>query len=156
MQDSLWVKWIHEMYMKGGRWELFNAPITASWVIKNVYGVKKTLKDLMQNPKYSINVVYKDQMGTIDKVYWATAVWNRAVIPRRRFVVWFAYHERLKTKKRLKSMGVVEDDLCPICGTQPETTEHLFFKCNFSAQCTQALVNWMGVNWSIGELKDIL
>ena len=29
-QDSFWVKWVHEVYMKGGRWELFNAPITAS------------------------------------------------------------------------------------------------------------------------------
>ena len=29
-KDSLRVKWVHEVYMKGGRWELFNAPITAS------------------------------------------------------------------------------------------------------------------------------
>ena len=26
MQDSLWVKWVHEVHMKGGRWDLFNAP----------------------------------------------------------------------------------------------------------------------------------
>ena len=92
----------------------------------------------MQNSQYSINVVYKNLMGTINKVYWAIAMWNRAVIPRSRFVVWLAYHERLKTKQCLKRMGVVDDDLCPICGTQPETTEHLFFKYNFSAQCTKA------------------
>ena len=110
----------------------------------------------MENPKYSINVVYKDLTGTTDKVYWATAAWNRAVIPRSRFVVWLAYHERLKTKQRLKSMGVVDDDLCPICETQTETIEHLFFKSNFNVQCTKALINWMGVKWNIGNMKDIL
>ena len=110
----------------------------------------------MENPKYSIDVVYKDLMGTTDKVYWATAVWNRAVIPRSRFVVWLAYLERLKTKQRLKSIGVVDDDLCPICRTQTKTLKHLFFKCNFSVQCTKALINWIGVNWNIGNMKGIL
>ena len=38
-QDFLSVKWVHELYMKGGRLELFNALITASWVIKkNFFG----------------------------------------------------------------------------------------------------------------------
>jgi hypothetical protein len=45
MQDSLWVKWVHEVYMKGGRWDLFNAPITLSWVVKKLCGVKETLRD---------------------------------------------------------------------------------------------------------------
>ena len=105
MQDSLWVKWVHEVYMKGGRWDLLNASITASWVLKKLCGVKETLRDWMKNPKYSIGAVYRDLMGTTDKVCWATAVWNRAVILRSRFMVWLAYHERLKTKHRLKSGG---------------------------------------------------
>jgi reverse transcriptase-like protein len=95
----------------------------------------------MKTRKYSIEVVYKDLLGTTDKVCWATTVWNPAVIPRSRFVVWLAYHQRLKTKQWLKSMGVVDDDLCPICGMHPKTTNHLFFKCKFSAQCTKALVS---------------
>ena len=73
--------------MKGGRWDIFNAPITASWVVKKLCGVKETLRDWMRIPKYSINAVYQVLMGTTDRVYWTTAVWNRAVIPRSRFVV---------------------------------------------------------------------
>lgn len=41
-QDSLWVKWVHEIYMKGGRWDLFNALATASWVIQKLCKVKET------------------------------------------------------------------------------------------------------------------
>lgn len=45
MQDSLWVRWVHGVYTKGGRWELFNAPATASWVVKKLCKVKETLSD---------------------------------------------------------------------------------------------------------------
>ena len=93
----------------------------------------------MKSPKYSIEVVYKELLGTADKVRWADIVWKKVVIPRSRFVVWLACHERLKTKQRLKRMGVVEDDRCPICDSQTEMTEHLFFNCDFSCKCVEAL-----------------
>ena len=68
MQDSLWVKWVHEVYMKGGRWDLFNAPITASWVIKKLCRVKETLTRWMDQPTYSIETVYMNLMGSAYKV----------------------------------------------------------------------------------------
>ena len=46
--------------------ELFNAPITVSWVIKQLCVVKETLRDWMKLPKYSIETVYKDLLGTAD------------------------------------------------------------------------------------------
>ena len=64
----------------------------------------------MKSPKYSIEVVYKDFLGITNKVRWVDIVWNRAVIPRSRFVVWLAYHDRLKTKQRLMRVGVVEEN----------------------------------------------
>ena len=63
-------------------------PITASWVIKKLCKVKETLREWMESPKYSIDVVYKDHRRTTDKERWANTVWNRVVIPRSRFVVW--------------------------------------------------------------------
>ena len=40
MHESLWVHWIHDVYTKGGRWMIFNPPLTASWVIKKMCKVK--------------------------------------------------------------------------------------------------------------------
>ncbi|XP_057543980.1 uncharacterized protein LOC130823377 [Amaranthus tricolor] len=94
-------------------------------------------------------------MGNKDKVSWVNTLWNRVVIPKSRFVVWLAFHERLKTKQRLKSMGVVDDTVCIICGTQFETTDHLFFMCDFSYQCVEALKRWVRVTWSIKNMNDI-
>ena len=67
-KDSLWVKWVHEVYMKGARWELFNAPITTSWVITKLCRVKEKLNNWMKSPSYSIEVVYKEILGITDKV----------------------------------------------------------------------------------------
>ena len=39
-EDSLWVKWVHEVYMKGGSWKLFNPPVTSSWAFKKICNVK--------------------------------------------------------------------------------------------------------------------
>ena len=82
-------------------------------------------------------------------------MWNKAVTPRSRFVVWLACQERLKTKQRLKNMEVMNDETCPICGTQTESIVHLFFQCDFSYQCVEALKRWVGVNWSIKSMKEI-
>ena len=71
-------------------------------------------------------------------------------------MVWLAYHGRLKTKQRLKRVGVVEEDRCPICDLHIETTEHLFFNCDFNRQCVKALKQWLGVNWSIKNMNDLL
>lgn len=120
--------------MKCRRWDLFNAPAIASWVIKKLCIVKETLSDWMQAPSYSIKAVYRDLLGPQGRVSWANATWNGATIPKSRFVIWLACQDRLKTKQKLMTMGVVDEDTCPISGTQTETRDHLYFKCELSRQ----------------------
>lgn len=133
---------------------LFNAPPTASWVIKKLCKVKETLVDWMTVQKYTISSVYKDLMGTQESTTWAYATWNRITIPRSRFIIWLACHDRLKTKDKLRDMGVIDDDTCPICGSHPESRDHLFFECEYSRQCVIAVRNWLGVPWSIRNIQD--
>lgn len=154
MQDSLWVKWVHGVYTKGGRWDLINAPATASWVIKKLCKVKETLKDWMSAPSYSIAMVYKDLLGTYPRAPWAMAAWNRATIPKSRFITWLACQDRLKTKQKLMTIGVIDDDVCPIRGSQTETRDHLFFTCEFSRQCIAAIKDWLGVTWNVHTMED--
>ena len=40
MKDSLWVRWVHDVYTKGGNWALFNAPSTTSLIIKKLCFIK--------------------------------------------------------------------------------------------------------------------
>lgn len=46
---------------------------------------------------------------------------------------------KLKTRDRLKTIGICQDTICPVCGLANETRDHLFFECPFSYRCLQLL-----------------
>lgn len=154
LRESLWVKWVHGVYTKGGKWEIFNAPATASWTIKKLSTVTNTLKPWICRSHYSIKEVYEHIMLNHHKVPWRFVVWNRISIPKTRFVCWLGARQGLKTKDKLFTMGVVGDDLCPLCGLEPESTHHLFFKCKFSRLCAAAIKSWIGVTFKHFALMD--
>ena len=109
----------------------------------------------MNCPNYSKAEVYKDLMGTQAKVEWANTTWNRATTPRSRFIMWLAYQDRLKTKQKLLNMGMIEDNICPICCTQTETKDHFFFSYEFSRQYIDMLRQWLKVMWNVRSLKHL-
>lgn len=76
---------------------------------------------------------------------WRDLVWNRLSIPKMRFICWLAASQGLKTKDKLHRIGVVDDDLCPLCGLGAETHAHLFFECPFSQMCVARIKEWTGI-----------
>lgn len=153
MQDSLWVKWIHEVYTKGGKWKLFNPPITSSWAFKKIFGVKEKLGEWMENQSYSISEVYKKLLNPPGKVNWASWVWSRYALPKTRLIVWLALLDKLKTKDRLFEIDLTPNDSCPLCGTNSESIKHMFFSCKFSTHCLEAVMTWLRLKISsLGNL----
>lgn len=69
--------------------------------------------------------------------------------------MWLGYLDRLKTKQKLLSVGMIDDDICPIYGTQSETKDHLFFRCEFSRQCVDMVRQWLKLTWNVLSLKDL-
>lgn len=132
MKESRWVKWIHNVYTKGGDWRVFNPPPTASWMLRKLCKVKEQMQEWTFNNTYSIQNVYDKHMEAHNKVRWDTMVWHRYSIPRSRFIFWLAPLNKLKTRDRLLQIGVSTDPMCPICGSEPESHAHLFFMCTFS------------------------
>ena len=51
--ESLWVKWVHEVYTKGGNWAIFNPPLTASWTMRKICQTKDILLPYIQQSEYS-------------------------------------------------------------------------------------------------------
>ncbi|XP_057529992.1 uncharacterized protein LOC130808548 [Amaranthus tricolor] len=101
LRESLWVKWVHGVYTKGGRWEIFNAPITASWTLKKICWLGQHYLEHAFNSK--------------DSFY---------LLDRR--------SSKAKTLDELFHIGVLYNDLCPLCGIRSESNTHLFFECTFS------------------------
>lgn len=66
-------------------------------------------------------------------------------MPKHRVVAWLVAKQRLRTKDKLLPLGVVTDDLCPLCGAYPESHEHLFFTCPYSRRCISTLSSWVGI-----------
>ncbi|XP_057535390.1 uncharacterized protein LOC130813571 [Amaranthus tricolor] len=97
MRETLWVKWVHGVYTKA---------LLRPWVCKDEYSIKE---------------VYESNLGNSPKVQWRHLVWNRLSIPKTRFICWLATHQGLKTKDKLRHIGVVDDDMCSLCGIKDWT-----------------------------------
>ena len=58
LSESLWARNIHGVYTKGANLMIFNPPITASWFLKKICGVKDKLSTWVMKEKYRISKIY--------------------------------------------------------------------------------------------------
>ncbi|WZZ19662.1 hypothetical protein YC2023_112751 [Brassica napus] len=70
----------------------------------------------------------------MDKVVWFTQG-----VPRFSFITWFAIKNRLSTRDRMRSWGMIQG--CMFCGEVDETRDHLFFACPYSFTVWHELAN---------------
>lgn len=140
---SLWVRWVHGVYTKGGNWIVFNPPITTSWSFNTICRIKDKLGSWIVQNKYNIRDVYQDNFRALPKVTWSRFVWNRASTPKSKFIFLLIALDKLKTKSKRFHMKLVDDDQCPMCLSTVETIDHLFFTCPFSARRFKELCTWL-------------
>ncbi|XP_057249110.1 uncharacterized protein LOC130590639 [Beta vulgaris subsp. vulgaris] len=161
-QDSIWLKWIHSVYLKDVDWWDYKPSSGVSWYWKKICHVKEQMKqyytqgELCTMQKYSVKTVYEKMKGEQLKVYWDTAIWNRLNLPKHRFIFWLAIQEKLRTTEKLRHMGLDTNGLCMICATQPESHQHLFFQCHLSKECLQQLKSWLGFNTNINHVPQLV
>ncbi|XP_062103652.1 uncharacterized protein LOC133814746 [Humulus lupulus] len=125
-QDNLWVRWIHNVYLKDENWWDYISPINGSWYRKQIVRVKEKYK-LLSNcqalmiGKYSVNMGYKMLCGEQEKV-----TWHR------------------------------EDSTCFFCDENVETATHLFFECEFSSRCLLEINKWLDWRVQNSPLPELL
>ncbi|XP_021750414.1 uncharacterized protein LOC110716088 [Chenopodium quinoa] len=149
-EDSLWVKWVHSVYIKHADWWTYTPKRCDGWAWKRVCAVKEELKtgflnNGWMNSKYQLGVAYIWLQGDLQAVNWDAWVWNRFNVPKHSFITWLAIQGRLRTRDKLLSYGVCSDSSCLLCGFELETKEHLFFKCNYSRHCLDLICKWLNV-----------
>ncbi|GJS24534.1 reverse transcriptase domain, reverse transcriptase zinc-binding domain protein [Tanacetum coccineum] len=89
--------------------------------------------------EFSVRNVWVTIRVRQDKVPWFRIVWSPFSIPRHTFHMWLVMERKLKTHDKLRQWDVGNlFDLnmlrCPLCKSQPNTHEHLLFKCVYSSQ----------------------
>ena len=114
-KDSLWLQWIHHVYLKQGEsiWEHV-APIDSNWEWKKLMEIKNMAKEeFQQNPfgNYSIAMGYKILIRKHEKLRWCSQVWCSWNLPKHNFILWLAMH-RLATKDRVVRYNDTIDPQC--------------------------------------------
>ncbi|XP_074320818.1 uncharacterized protein LOC141657465 [Silene latifolia] len=145
-KDHLWVKWVNHVYMKGCDWKDYTSPTNCSWSWRKIMQVKDIFKIGYANNQwiaklsgYSVADGYNWLRDTSPQVPWRYLCWNNLNVPRTSFIFWASQHGKLLTLDRLHKMGIVQSTVCFICGSETESHEHLFYKCEYSKRCMQLM-----------------
>ncbi|XP_022040593.1 uncharacterized protein LOC110943145 [Helianthus annuus] len=108
-----------------------------------VYRVK-SIKEILHNARYTLpQYVF---------------IWNGWVPKKVGFLAWRAELDRLPTRCALVRRNInVESHLCPLCGDEPESTEHLFLSCGFVQSVWAVIAQWCKLpNAFVFSIRDIL
>ena len=73
-------------------------------------------------------------------VDWATLIWRPCIPPSHSFIFWRLMHKKLPTDEHLRSRGCTIVSICVLCYRSAETSEHLFFSCDYAV----CLWCWLG------------
>ncbi|GJR05326.1 reverse transcriptase domain-containing protein, partial [Tanacetum coccineum] len=131
IQDGLW-KWPNDWLVK---YLLLNSIPVPTIIDDNPDSLEWRSRDGIGKP-FSVHNVWDSIRPRDNLVSWYDFVWFHACIPRHAFNMWLIFKQRLRTQDCLRSWEVVVSlaVVCPLCETQPDSHEHLFFDCPFSQQ----------------------
>ena len=85
-KDTMWIKWVNEMYLQELEWWDYKPPQGCSWVWKKIREIKEELKGMMtlnklvQMGKYSVNKIMHIKTTEFAHVNWDKYFWNRLTI----------------------------------------------------------------------------
>nr|GEV20684.1 hypothetical protein [Tanacetum cinerariifolium] len=107
---------------------------------------------------FSVQGVWESIRPRDHLVPWYDLVWFPSCIPRHAFHTWLIMKKSLKTQDVLSSWEVLGDlhVVCPLCETQPDSHEHLFFECSFSQQVWSRVKHDTGLMGSGSSLDLII
>ncbi|XP_074300495.1 uncharacterized protein LOC141631772 [Silene latifolia] len=150
--DSLWVKWVHQIYLRGSSWptHLPKAHMSSNW--KAICRTRDLLTNgyingvwLADQKGYNVKSGYEWIRPKEPKVGWAKLVWNNWALPKHCFLNWLILRNALNTKERLYKIGVSSDELFCICCADKETISHLFQHCRYVTEIMSMICLWLGI-----------
>ncbi|GJU56754.1 putative RNA-directed DNA polymerase [Tanacetum coccineum] len=93
--------------------------------------------------EFSVAKVWDCIRPQSNAVDWFHVVWFSQQIPRHVIHLWLVIKRKLKTQDTLRQWDVSSNTnlhplRCPLCGTQPDSHDHLFFECGLFLQLSLA------------------
>ncbi|XP_077221623.1 uncharacterized protein LOC143855390 [Tasmannia lanceolata] len=146
-QDGSWAHILHQAYLP----QLHRIMKTGLF---SHHEVDRIIWKGNPNGKFSLRSAWNQCRTRWAEVPWFKTVWHKGHIPRYSFTTWQAMQNRLSTRDRLCFLGSHRDLSCLLCNAGPESVNHLFFRCSYSAWI------WKSILWRCGfrrkPLKTLL
>ncbi|XP_019227288.1 PREDICTED: uncharacterized protein LOC109208613 [Nicotiana attenuata] len=149
-KDILWIKWIHEYYIKGKQITDMAIPQQASWMVKKIFKAQEDMgnaKHQISGNKNKIRSIYLSMIGQLPKVTWKNLMCGNIARPKAIFNTWLQLQDRLFTVIRLQSWGLQIDTAWHMCKQAEETEEPLFAECEVSNRIWSKLMRWIQIDW---------
>lgn len=138
-QDTLWIKWISQLYNNRDSVWVWQWHREQSPLIKQILHIREILVDKNGTVEAAIDCLefWFNNSGGVSKAYdffvgqignwpWNPILWKGSILPKHRYALWIFSHRKFLTKDRL---GFLTDVHCVLCNDKLETFNHLFFEC---------------------------
>ncbi|XP_057982254.1 uncharacterized protein LOC131167468 [Malania oleifera] len=152
-KDSLWIKWIHQCYLKDtGIWyaatkkedsPLFKRLVEIKDQLVQKAGSVAAAIENMQRIGNEPHMFYDFWRENSHKMPWIKSVWLNGITPKYAFCLWLGWKGRLPTCDKVYGDGI--DPRCTFCNRDMETLDHIFFGCKYSAEVMDNIRNWLGI-----------
>lgn len=136
-KDRLWIRWVHDYYIKGADLLHYLIPSSASWMLARIIDSRRHVSgwhELQQwgvTGKFNIKEAYLAKLPTCPKPTWRSLWCNNKASPKSVLCLWQILQNRLPTKDRLLRWGITCDSVCVLCQQEAEDRDHLFGVCRF-------------------------
>ncbi|XP_042022898.1 uncharacterized protein LOC121770182 [Salvia splendens] len=137
-KDSLWIKWIHTEFIKGKSiWE-WSVKSRDSPLFKRLIEIRDEMLGDRQQREVEIQwEKWYTSKGTVEAYdwfrpkgehrLWHRFIWKDFIPPKYSFTTWQALRNRLPTRDRLGCRDTEIDQRCPLCTSETESVDHIFF-----------------------------
>ncbi|GJV16116.1 putative RNA-directed DNA polymerase [Tanacetum coccineum] len=114
-----------------------------------------------QEEGFSVSAIWECIRPRNIEVDWFHVVWFSHQLPRHAIHLWLVIKRKLKTQDLLRQWDVSNSTnlsllLCPLCDTQPDSHDHLFFECRFSSRIWEHLKSFTGIPNLPSDLNAIV
>ncbi|XP_074266690.1 uncharacterized protein LOC141589970 [Silene latifolia] len=116
--DSLWVKWVHQIYIKGNYWDSHVPKTHMSGNWKTICKIKEVFKPgyvngvwLVDKDGYNVSSGYEWLRHKEQKVGWAKLLWTSWAVPKHKFLCWLILRNALNVQEKLYKHGICQDEI---------------------------------------------
>lgn len=166
--DSLWIKWVHHIYLRNDSVWVWNPHTRDSPLLKRIAGIRDHLCTMYRGSHATIDLLSRlsspkglDTGAVFDrlrrtgvKTPWKSMIWKGFIPPKFSFIVWLALWNRLQTRDNLPYLDV--EKVCPLCKSEPESSLHLFFNCRYTYAIWDEIRSWLGISRSMTTIHSAI